>query len=481
VKKIAAAAAVLFALVTVGTAGASLRVGVAEDTTGYSDGGAAIYGSMRGAGMTAVRTTVLWDVTKPTEIRGLDVLTRSVDAASAKGLQVSMAISAIHATDITGTPNGSELFAQYCLRIAKAFPKVKTIIVGNEPNQPRFWQPQFDSQGHFVSGAAYEKLLARTYDLLKGYNSSINVVGLALSPHGGDDPNKKDHIDTSPVHFIHDVGAAYRGSARKAPIMDEVGFHPYPNPNQTDDAPSKGYGWPNAGLTQLPRLQQAFWDAFRGTGQPTFMETGVATKGANSSVKWALDETAYQVAPLAGVVGYTGVEHNQMVSEATQAKYYGQIVALYECDSRVSSLLFFKWVDETRLEGYQSGFENILGTLRPAGTAVREAVAAGCTTKQATWKHANGVVGAHADFQPGAKGSAFSATATENVTYSAGVFRVGGSAVAKASGSSKAYWTLGVKLPRNGLGHGTFVYKITLRATMNPARQSTFTSKPFRR
>jgi hypothetical protein len=479
VHKIAAAAAVLVALFTVGTAGASLRVGVAEDTTAYSDGGAAIYSAMRGAGMTAVRTTVLYDETRPTEIVGQSALARSVDAAVAKGLEVSMAISAIKATGITGTPNGTELFAQYCLRVAKAFPKVKTLIIGNEPNQPRFWQPQFDSQGHFASGAAYEQLLARTYDVLKGYDSSIRVVGIPLSPRGGDDPKKPDHIDTSPVHFIHDVGAAYRASARKAPLMDEVGFHPYPNPNKTDDAPAKGYQWPNVGLTQLDRLEQAVWDAFHGTGQSTFAETGVSAKGANSPVRFALDETAYQVSTT-GLAGYTGVEHNQMVSEATQAKYYGQIVSMYECNANVASLLFFKWVDEPRLEGYQSGFQNILGTLRPAASAVHSAVSAGCTGKQTGWNHTNGVVGAHADFHAGS-GAAFTATATEHFTYAAGVYRVGGPAVATTKGTSRAYWTLGVKLPSKKFPHGTYVYRITMRATMNPARASVFSSKRFTR
>jgi hypothetical protein len=483
--KIAAAAAVLVALVTVGTAGASLRVGVAEDTNAYSDGGAAIYSSMRGVGMTAVRATVLWDETKPTEVRGLDVLTRSVDAAVASGLEVSMAISPIKANAVTATPNGTEQFAQYCLRIAQAFPKVKTLIIGNEPNQPRFWQPQFDSQGHFASGAAYERLLARTYDLLKGYDSSIRVVGIPLSPRGGDDPNKPNHIDTSPVHFIHDVGAAYRASARKAPLMDEMGFHPYPNPNRTDDPPAKGYQWPNAGLFQLPRLQQAVWDAFHGTGQPTFLETGLAVKGNQGALKWALDETAYQVAPQAGIPGYTGTESNQMVSEATQAKYYGEIVALYECDARVSSLLFFKWVDETRLEGYQSGFENILGTLRPVAGTVRSAINAGCAGKQATWKHTNGVVGASANFHPGG-GAAFTATAGEHFTYTAGVYRLGGksaqgTAAAKGDGTSRAYWTLELRLPSKRLSHGTYVYRITMHAAMNPARVSVFTSRPFTR
>jgi len=161
-RKFAAAATAFLSLALAGSAGAGLRVGVAEDTTAYADGGAGIYARMQTTGMTAVRATVLWDATRPTEIRGKDGLTRSVAAAVANGLEVSMAISPVLATGVTGTPNGTELFAQYCLLVAQAFPQVKSLIVGNEPNQPRFWQPQFDSQGNFASGAAYERLLART-------------------------------------------------------------------------------------------------------------------------------------------------------------------------------------------------------------------------------------------------------------------------------------------------------------------------------
>jgi hypothetical protein len=36
-----------------------------------------------------------------------------------------------------------------------------------------------------------------------------------------------------------------------------------------------------------------------------------------------------------------------------------------------------------------------------------------------------------------------------------------------------------VRLPKRGIGHGRFVYRITLRAKMNPSRASTFTSRPF--
>jgi hypothetical protein len=473
-QKIAAAAAVLLALVTAGSAGAGLKVGVAEDTTGYSDGGAAVFTSMRGAGMSVVRMTVMWDEAQPTTIQGQSSLALAVNAAVAKGLEVAISVAPLHAKGITGTPNGVNLFANYCLQVAKAFPTVRSLIIGNEPNQPRFWQPQFDAQGHFASGAGYEQLLAKTYDVLKGYDRSLTVVGIGLSPRGGDDPNKPDHIDTSPVHFIHDLGAAYRASARSAPLMDDVAFHPYPNPNRTDDAPAKGYEYPNAGLTQLGRLQQAFWDAFNGTGQPTFSETGKTAKGGRP-VKWILDETAYQVSTV-GLATYIGAEPNQMVSEALQAKYYAQIVSMYECNPLVSTFLFFHWVDETNRLGYQSGFQTALGQVRLSAASVKTAISAGCTSGQGTWKHASGV----AHFNRG-DGFAFTATATEHFTYTAGVYRVGGAAVAKASGYSKAYWTLGLKLPFKNLPHGKYVYRITLRAAMNPARVSVLTSKPFSR
>lgn len=72
------------------------------------------------------------------------------------------------------------------------------MIVGNEPNQPRFWQPQFDSGGHGVSGAAYEALLARGYDALKEVDPTINVIGVGLSPRGGDNPRASGNVSTSP-------------------------------------------------------------------------------------------------------------------------------------------------------------------------------------------------------------------------------------------------------------------------------------------
>src|SRR5436190_22259895 len=99
---------------------------------------------------------------------------------------------------------------------------VKNYVIGNEPNQPRFWQPQFSSTGADLSGAAYEPLLAASYDALKAVDPSINVIGVGLSPRGNDNPFAKDNISTSPVRFLHDLGLAYRASKWNKPLMDEL-------------------------------------------------------------------------------------------------------------------------------------------------------------------------------------------------------------------------------------------------------------------
>src|SRR5207247_722639 len=113
---------------------------------------------------------------------------------------------------------------------------------------------------------------AQSDDELKGVDPTINVIGVGLSPRGNDNPNAKSNISRSPVRFIHDLGVAYRASHRTKPLMDELAFHPYPAHNS--DLPQTGYTWPNAGLPNLNRVKQAVWDAFNGTTQATFKETG---------------------------------------------------------------------------------------------------------------------------------------------------------------------------------------------------------------
>ena len=58
--------------------------------------------------------------------------------------------------------------------------QVHTFVVGNEPNQPRFWQPQF-VHGKAVAAAGYERMLADTYDALKAVDPTLTIVGGVVS------------------------------------------------------------------------------------------------------------------------------------------------------------------------------------------------------------------------------------------------------------------------------------------------------------
>ena len=189
------------------------------------------------------------------------------------------------------------------------------------------------------------------------------MIGVGLSPRGNDNPNAKSNVSRSPVRFMHELGQAYRASGRTKPLMDELAFHPYPVKNT--DPPFVGYAWPNAGLANLDRIKQAVWDAFHGTAQPTFAETGV--QSFTPPLKLELDEIGWQVAVMPGLASlYSGTETVPTIDEATQAGYYGDAITAAECDPTVSSLSFFLLLDEPMLSRWQSGLERIDGSHRPS-------------------------------------------------------------------------------------------------------------------
>jgi len=158
---------------------------------------------------------------------------------------------------------------------------------------------------------------------------------------------------------------------------------------------------------------------------------------------------------------------------------------MYACDpARVAALLFFHWTDETDRSRYQSGFARIDGSVRPAAQAVKDAIATPCRSLT-KWKHTTGVSGASASFKSTAA-FLFTATALEDTSYVAGVYKAGkaaqalGQPVATATGTLKAYYTAGITFPGK-LGKGTYVYAIKFTAAMNPARSVTLVGKPFTR
>jgi hypothetical protein len=491
------------------TAGsAAVRFGITEDVGAMGDANA-FYGALTDIGASENRISITWDATQPTTIQGQAGLDFWVPQAAIHGVRVIFAISPMRPTDITASKSRVGQFAAFVQQVARTYPTVTDFVIGNEPNQPRFWQPQFNARGTALSGKAYEPLLAASYDALKALNPAINVIGIGLSPRGNDNPFATSNVSISPVRFIHDVGVAYRASKRTKPLMDELGFHPYPN--QNNDPPLKGYPWPKAGFPNLDRLKQAVWDAFNRTAQPLFAERGKAAPA--KALKLDLDETGWQVAiPAALQSFYTGKESVTPIDEVTQAQYYSDIVRFVSCDPDVRSLSFFHLIDEQDLDRWQSGLMRRDASKRPAYTAVKNAIAqtqGRCALTPPGWVHTTAVSGAAVQF--GYLGAAkswrntlwrFRATAQEDALYKAGVFRVGpGKLTAKAkkaiarslaSGSSrpllgvrgtvKAYKSKLVALPKKRLARaGWYVYGIRLGAAMNPQQRALVAiSKPFR-
>jgi hypothetical protein len=304
------------------------------------------------------------------------------------------------------------------------------------------------------------------------------------------------------------VGVAYRASKRTKPLMDELGFHPYPN--QNNDPPLKGYPWPKAGIPNLDRIKQAVWDAFNGTAQPTFAERGGKPVGGKPMLL-DLDETGWQVAiPSSLQRLYYGKESVTPIDEGTQAQYYADIVRFVSCDPNVRSLSFFHLIDEQDLDRWQSGLMRADDSKRPSYTSVKNAIAqthGQCALTPPGWQHTTTVTGALVQFGFLSKRSTrnkiwrFRATAQEDASYVAGIFRLGGprlSAVARravlrslanprskpllrATGTATAYASTLVKLQKRGLKRsGWYVYGIQLASTMNPLRTNAYVSRPFR-
>jgi len=488
-----------------------ISFGVAEDATKYADdGGASLFRAMADLGMTENRVTVYWDETQPATIQEQPFLDRMVPTAVASGIRLVFAVQAKRARAFAAdTDRRISLFAAYLRTLARRYPQVRTFVIGNEPNQRRFLQPQHAPDGTILSAQIYERLAAASYDALKSVDPRIDVVGLATAPGGNDQRAGADNESVSPVRFIAALGQAYRASGRTRPLMDDVDVHAYAARNPYPlTQPRK---WPQAGPADLDRLKQAWWDAFNGTAQPLFQEapapsaTSAVSTGSESYVRFRLDESGTQVAIDPTKVDpslYTGKENVPVVSEAVQARDYADVVALVRCDPDVASFLFFHLIDEPSLLGFQSGLLRVDGSRRPSYAAVKAAIAdrRGCASLH-RWRHTTSVVGARARFDasdhPATQRTYWVIVhAAEEVTATAAIFpardgvapdrgvlrRALGSqasgALVQAAATVKGNGGRLIEL-RTALPPGQYVYAVLFRSTMNPSRVKLVRSSPF--
>jgi hypothetical protein len=485
------------ALMLAGAAQASLEVGVTEDAGKVGDGGASFFAALTDIGLTANRVSIPWDAANPTVIQSQGEIEAWLPQALAAHTRVIFAVSPTEAHGMTATPAALPNFVAFVRQLAQTFPTVKDYVIGNEPNQPRFWLPQFKG-GKALSAAAYLPFLARSYDALKAVDPGITVIGVGLSPRGNDKPGAPSNASRSPVRFLHELGAAYRASKRTKPLMDELAFHPYPSTSR--DPITTGYVWPNAGMPNLNRIKQAVWDAFHGTAQTPYAER---RKTFAKPLLFDLDEVGWQVGILPAFASlYTGTENTGTTSEATQAQVYADLVKQAACDPTVRLLNFFHLSDEVDLKTWQSGLVRADGSHRPSYDSVKNMIAlthGNCQGSPTVWSHATQVVSPFAKWGSLSKPQkstrarwSFLAGAGEEATFRVGIFKAGpGKAVLGrrlAAGSPKPVMTAAgtikakgrvVYFPIRKLKPGKYVYAIRMVSTMNPQR-ITLLTKTFR-
>lgn len=482
----------------------TITFGVTEDAPKYSaDGGDFDFRAMTDLGMTEARVIVFWDENTPAKILEQPFVDRMMPVAALHGIRIVLAIQPIHALAFaTDTRARIAAFAAYVRQVALRYPQVTEYVIGNEPNVRRFFQPQHAVGGAILSAGVYEQVDAAAYDALKGIDPAIRVDGLTISPRGNDQGVGVGAESVSPVRFIAALGDAYRKSGRRKPLMDFVDMHAYAPVNTLPLTQPRL--WPQAGAADLDRLKQAWWDAFHGTAQPLFQETGDPSTPGTAYVKFRIDESGTQVKIDPTKVDptlYSGRENVPLVDEATQAKYYADVIKLVKCDPTVETLDFFHLIDEPLLLGFQSGLLRVDGSRRPSYDAVKKAIAAAGTCPALHgWRHSAAVIGARGLFnvrrKPAQQKVFWSTVATgEEATAVTGVFPADAGVPAAADlrqsldgGVAEVLQQLGGLVKANSsrsfkfhgrLTPGRYVFAALLRATMNPARTSLLVSVPF--
>jgi hypothetical protein len=434
-------------LALAGTAAANLSVGVNDDASKDPGVSSWFYSTMQSVGLKINTLTVLWDEGSPADIPGAAAIDQAITKASAAGVTIELDLYPLHSAAFTGgskcAPSSDPVacgdtsriqqFGAWAASVARRFPGVTQFVVMNECNQPLFVNPQWDSSGKNQSAAICGRALAAAYDAIKGVSSSNFVWGVGLSPRGNDSPTAASNSSTKPVTFLAALGAWFKAYAQKTGrstgIMDGFDFHPYPVPQTQPFA--QGYAdVKDASITNLGRIYQAFYDAFNGSAQRTIGQQ------AGGGTPVSLNETGIQTSS-SGKSGYTGTEWSatsdggvlgQFATEAYQASWYKQMLDVLSCDPNVQFVNIFHLIDETALEGWQSGLYFADQSAKQSAQTVRNWIA----------KSGGNCTGTVHPWTPAAVSGAI-ATATPNATTKATTIKVKTASKVKPAGKGKGH------------------------------------------
>jgi hypothetical protein len=362
------AAAALFAAVAAAPAhagGPAMLVGAAEDAVQQDNVAAAKakLDLLRLAGFRAVRIAEVWAPGEraPTVLEQ-QRLAAVTGAAKLDSILVYVAVLNAGSRTTPLAPADQNDFAAFTASIARRYPSITDVVIGNEPNNNRFWLPQFALDGSDAAALAYESLLARTYDALKAVSTGIDVIGGALAPRGIDRPGtgKDTH---SPTVFVTDLVAAYKATGRTQPIMDAFDMHPY----EDNSSLPPSFQHPKTATIAIADYTKltGVLAGFDGTSQP----------GSTLPIVYGEFGVESQIPPEKAPL-YTGTEPatTKPVDEATQGTYYHDALALAFCQPNVRAFFMFHTFDEPPLDRYQSGVYYADGTPKMSLPVAQKAI-----------------------------------------------------------------------------------------------------------
>ena len=364
-RRLAVAALVLAAwAVPAHAGGPGMVVGASEDVVQQDSlvAAKAKLDLLRLVGFTAVRIGEVWapGQSAPTALEQAH-LTAVTGAAKLDGMQVYVDVYNAGSRTTPLSAGDQDDFAAFAAAIARSYPSVTQFMIGNEPNNNRFWLPQFALDGSDAAAVSYESLLAKSYDALKAVSPSIDVIGGGLDPRGGDKPGtgKPTH---SPTTFITDLVAAYKASGRTLPIMDAFDVHAY----EDNSSLPPTFQHPKTTTIAIADYQKLvnLLAGFDGTAQP----------GSTLSIVYGEFGVESQI-PADKASLYTGAEPatTKPVSEATQGQYYHDALAIAFCQPNVKAFFVFHAFDEPSLPGWQSGVYYVDATPKASLPVVKKA------------------------------------------------------------------------------------------------------------
>jgi hypothetical protein len=211
------------------------------------------------------------------------------------------------------------------------YPFVRFYSVWNESNLATFLVPQYDARGRIVSPRNYARLAAAGYAGVKAGNARGLVAIGETSSHGRDKKRPGLTDTVAPATFMKGIAAA-----NPRLKFDAYAHHPYPFP--VNQKPTQLVRYPNVTLKSMPRFEKDLDTAFR-----------------RKNIKIWITEYGNETKP----------GEPKGVSEAQQAAYIPQALAMARADARVQMFVWFVMEDNPG-SLWQSGIYRDNGSAKPA-------------------------------------------------------------------------------------------------------------------